>query len=379
MRICMICSQFHPTVGGTESQALGLARKLVRAGAGVSVLTRAVTGLPPREDVDGVTILRSIRAPDRCRLFAMAYMLSVLLFLWKMRKRYDIIHCHILYFHALPAVLIGRLFRKKVLIKIACSGEFGDVAAMRRMRGGGILLRVCRGADRFIAVSEEACRELRGIGISEGRISIVPNFVDAEAFRPAVSGERQQARGRLGVPPDVKLVTSVGRLTPQKGLDRLIEAWQAVAARRPSSRFLVVGDGPLADNLAARARALPAGDTIMFTGARADVAELLRASDLFVLQSLAEGLPNALLEAMACGLPCVASRIGGNVDLIEDGANGLLADPLKNEEIAGAILRLMADEELARRMGAAARETVERCYARERIIPRYLKLYAELM
>jgi glycosyltransferase involved in cell wall biosynthesis len=152
-----------------------------------------------------------------------------------------------------------------------------------------------------------------------------------------------------------------------------------VAARRPSSRLLVVGDGPLADNLAARARALPAGDTIMFTGARADVAELLRASDLFVLQSLAEGLPNALLEAMACGLPCVASRIGGNVDLIEDGANGLLADPLKNEEIAGAILRLMADEELARRMGAAARETVERCYARERIIPRYLKLYAELM
>jgi len=375
----MVCSQFYPIIGGTEQQVKNLATELNKRGHCIFILTQQIKGLKRREVKDRIIIYRRIFAPHIGFLFGLFYIISTFLFLWAKRKDYDIIHCHILYLHVISAVLIGKLFQKKVIVKIACTREFGDITRIKKIKGAETMIKIIKGVDRFIAVSQEVRSELRDIGIKEEKIVDIPNFVNTKKFYPVLNKKRSELRSKLFLPIDKKIISFVGRLSPQKGVFYLIRAWSKAIITYPEVALLVIGDGPLMKSLKDQARALNLLDKIEFLGKKENISEYLQASDIFVLPSLAEGMANTLLEAMVCGLPCIATRIGGSVDLIDDGKDGILVEPASSEELASAILRLLKDKESSKNIGNQARKKISERYSINSIVPAYINLYKGLL
>ena len=193
----------------------------------------------------------------------------------------------------------------------------------------------------------------------------------------AGSMDRSALRDRLGLRGRVALFA--GRLDAQKGLTGLLAAWKDVVARMPEATLVVAGAGPQQAHLTELAASLGLAQRVRFCGMQEDLVPWLQAADLFVLPSLSEGLSNALLEAMACALPCVATRIGGNTELIAEGINGRLVEPGDEAALAEAMASLLSDPEQAAELGRRARATVTERYPLPMIGRRYLALYDELL
>jgi glycosyltransferase involved in cell wall biosynthesis len=360
-RVLFVSGCFHPNVGGAERQLHGLARALRRRGAEVLVLTQAVPGARSAEEVDGVPVRRWIRTVHPGGLlFGLTYLLSTIAAVGRLCSRFDVVHCQQLYLHAPVAVLVQALGGPPAVVRLACTGSYGDARAMRAMRGGPAMLRLASRARRFVALSREGVAEAVGLGVSPDRVALIPNAAllsDGGAHPRAPGGE---------------FILYVGALRRQKGLDGLLEAL-ARADTRPE--LCLVGDGPERAALEGQARELGLGARVRFIGQVSDPSPYYARARAFVFPSWAEGMSNALLEAMAFGLPVVATRIGGNVDLVEDGVNGLVVEPGHPGELAAALSRLVRDEPLAARLGAAARRTVLSGYTMEQNAARYLDLY----
>jgi glycosyltransferase involved in cell wall biosynthesis len=307
------------------------------------------------------------------RLSGYLYLLSLFGYLWQKRRDYDLIHVHLLGYAAWPAVVMGRRLGKKTLIKIANSGPHSDLLRMRHndmLPGQRQMLPVALSADCLVALSPEIVAELLAAGVPRERIVVIPNGVE------------------LSQPPrcDYRLhgavtVVYVGRLHPSKGLHVLLPAFEQAARQRPDLhwRLWLVGDGPLRPELEAQARQLGLAQAVTFWGQVDDVSECLARADLFVLPSLSEGLSNALLEAMSAGLPCIASRIGGNTTLIQDGETGLLIVPDAQAELTQALTRLAGSEPLRQKLGQQARQKVAAEYSLACVAQRYGELYDRLL
>jgi glycosyltransferase involved in cell wall biosynthesis len=164
-----------------------------------------------------------------------------------------------------------------------------------------------------------------------------------------------------------------------KGHTWLIACAPAVIAEFPSAQFVLVGDGEQRRKFESEVQALGMKSSFIFTGGRNDVAEILACCDIALLPSLAEGLPNALLEYMAAGLPAVVSNAGGNAELVEDGVTGLLVPPRDSGALSAALLKLLRDLSLARHIGTNGREFVERTFSFERMVQQVEDLYDELL
>lgn len=372
--VLMLISHFPPAIGGTERQAYGLAAGLAAAGHRVTVLTLARPEVPACEVRNGIAIEHSLKGTGRGVLFAVTYELSLLRHLRRLRSGHAVLHAHHLYLEALAAAWVELRTGLPAIAKVACGGADGDFARLKRtgLTRGLPLLRQLR---RVVAISAETEAELLAHGFTADRIVRIPNGVDPVRFAPAPDPEA--ARQTVGLGPETVLF--MGRLEAQKGLDVALEAWARVAPRRPAARLVLVGDGPTRGTLEAKARELGLSERVSFLGTRSDPERLLQASQIFVLPSRSEGMSNALLEAMATGLPCVASRIGGNVDLVEHGATGLLTPPGNAAALADALNALLEDGGLRNRLGTAARGAVIARYGMDRVIRQYLDLYATLM
>src|SRR5262249_860561 len=171
---------------------------------------------------------------------------------------------------------------------------------------------------------------------------------------------------------------NVGRLVPAKGLDMLIDAWARLAAAHPGARLVLVGDGPLRAEIAARTHGAGIGERVVFLGARDDVPELLRRADLYVSASRTEGMSNALVEALGTGLAVVATRTGSAPDVVVDGACGLLAPVGDTDALAQGLRRLLEDADLRARMGDAARRRAVSEFSIGAIVQRYIDVYREI-
>jgi glycosyltransferase involved in cell wall biosynthesis len=234
--------------------------------------------------------------------------------------------------------------------------------------------------DRVVAVSEAA----RGIEIARGgappeKVIVIPNGVDPASSIRSNASARSEVREALGVPPDSRLVATAGRLHPAKGIDCFLRASAIVSETRPHARFLVVGDGPdraalerLSQDLGIRAKTL-------FLGERTDLSSLLAGIDLFVLASREEGMPNVVLEAMAAGLPVVATAAGGTAEIIENGTSGFLVPPGETAGIAAAAGKLLDDPSAASQIAAAALRRVAESFSIETTVRRTQDLYEELL
>jgi glycosyltransferase involved in cell wall biosynthesis len=182
----------------------------------------------------------------------------------------------------------------------------------------------------------------------------------------------------LGIPEEARLVGTVGALTPQKGLEHLVRAAATVRREPLEAHFVIAGEGSLRGGLERLAKALGCAQTVHFLGHRPDIPELLAALDLFVLPSLWEGLPYALLEAGAAGVPIVATRVPGNLDLIRDGETGRLANPADALDLAVQIVEALGDENRAA-MALRLQRIVEQEYTLERMTAGHAAVYQELV
>lgn len=186
--------------------------------------------------------------------------------------------------------------------------------------------------------------------------------VDTARFVPS-SERRARVRGELGIPAAAPVMGTVSVLSPMKGLESFLEAAARVSASHPDARFVVVGGAPdsrqaYGDELRRRAEELALPHPVVFAGERADVEDWYAAFDVHVITSLprSEGTTTTALEAQACGVPVVATRVAAVPEVVEDGVTGLLVEPERPDLVAAAVLRLLDDEETRRRMGAAGRE-----------------------
>ncbi len=393
LRILMVIAQYTPIVGGAERQAHRLARSLVAHGCKVTVLTGRWHRENPRQEIiDGVEVIRHTTGADWLWRFKAGHLLKH--YLWeaslfatclRFSRQHDILHVHQALHAAFVTCFANILIGKKIIVKVACGGDLSDVKMMRRNKVSpfGSLFWRCikRQCTRIVAINKEIESELLDDGFPPERIVAIPNGIAAETVVPT----RDYA---LHTP---LRIVSVGRLDPQKGFDVLINAIARITHH--SIRCAIYGSGKSAGDLAARIREHNLDNRVQLRGVTDDLLSRLHHEDIFVLASRAEGLSNALLEAMACGLPCIATHIGGNTDLIAAGhslpppgpgrwqiaANGILVAKEDPAALAGAIEALANDTELRQRLGRQARRWVQRHCSLEAVTRRYLGLYHELL
>jgi glycosyltransferase involved in cell wall biosynthesis len=240
--------------------------------------------------------------------------------------------------------------------------------------------RALRRFDHVVAVSRPILDEMRHMGLDPARMSLIPNGIDASAFAsPLTETRRQAVRAAFAFSLDDVVAISVSSLTVEKGHRFMLAAMPEIVRACPHVRYLVVGAGPAEVELRREANHLGVSDRVSFAGPRSDVADLLRAADVFVLPSLIEGLPMALLEAMAAGLPAVASAVGDVPAVLRDGYNGTLHEPGSVRALTDAVTRYAADPERRLAHAREARATVLERFSSTGMAKAYYALYDRLL
>jgi glycosyltransferase involved in cell wall biosynthesis len=237
---------------------------------------------------------------------------------------------------------------------------------------------LARWSYAIVHVSPSQAEEARALGLAPpGRSRVIVNGVDAERVR-AIAARAPIARAQLGLRPGGLVLATVARFDPVKGLDVLLRALPRIVARVPEAQLLLVGDGAERERLRRLAREVdPGGRAVVLAGAIPDAARVLPLVDLYVTASRREGLPLAVLEAMACGVPVLATRVPGHVDAVEDGVTGRLVPVDDAPALAEAAADLLGDPARRADLGRAGRERVERRFSRARMIAEIAELYRE--
>jgi sugar transferase (PEP-CTERM/EpsH1 system associated) len=292
------------------------------------------------------------------------------------RERPHVVHSR--NWAAIEAIPAARLARVPAAIHSEHGRDLQDLGQSPWRRRS--LRRLCyRWADRVFTVSQ-ALKDyyVSDLGIPATRLEVIPNGVDAQRFRPDAAA-RKEMRGRLGIADRTVVVGTLGRLDPIKDHPTLFRAAEKCIAEGLDIRVLVVGDGSARPVLERELNAIPTllGRTA-FTGEVINVADWLNAFDIYVLPSLAEGMSNTLLEAMAAGVPVVATRVGGNCEVIENGRSGLLFETQDVEALVIHLKGLVENGEWRQRLGIGGRERVEQYFSIQFMLNRYSNMYRDI-
>ncbi|MEW5983886.1 MAG: GT4 family glycosyltransferase PelF [Acidobacteriota bacterium] len=226
-----------------------------------------------------------------------------------------------------------------------------------------------RWTTEFVAVSEDAASVARDVeGVPPRKLHVIRNGVDLDRFHAATAARRIPRRA-----------VTIGRLDPIKDQQTLLRAARLVVDREPQFQLDIVGDGPSRRELEALGRTLELAGHVRFLGYRQDVGPLLAGPDFFVLSSISEGLPLALLESMAAGLPAVATDVGGNREVVVPGETGYLVPAGSPEALADGMLTMLADAAAIARMGRAARARIESHFNLRTVVAQYERMYARCL
>ncbi|MBI4577501.1 MAG: glycosyltransferase [Planctomycetes bacterium] len=286
------------------------------------------------------------------------------------RQRPWVLQGH-LYFANLACVLAGGLLGGGVRVYTG-HRQCERVREPRAALGRRLIHRL---GCRAVANAQAVARHLvASEGADPARVAVIPNGIDAARFRQP-PGTRERVRRSLGIPTGSPVAIQVANLNAGKGHRDLLEAAARVVVRGPRLHLLLVGEGPEAESLRRLAEGLGIGASVHLLGSRRDVPALLAAADLAVLSSHTEGFSNALLEYAAAGLPALATRVGGNAEVVVEAETGLLVPPRDPAALAGALGGLLADPPRLRALGEAARGRAEGCFSVEALVERTLTLY----
>lgn len=369
MRVAMVILDHLPLEGGAQRQLAAVAPLLERRGVEVHVLTRRAPGLARRAEVAGIPVHR-LPAPGTKATASLGFTAAALTRLAALRP--DVVHAYSLFSPATIAALAKQLLGAATVVKVLRGGRAGDVERLRAKAFSRARIRWIRATtDRFVAISGEIDAELEALGIPRERRRSIPNGVDTDRFQPATPALRRQRRRELAL-PDAPTVVYCGRLVAEKQVDLLLDAWKGIQQSQPGASLVIVGAGPESAKLARLA-----GRGVQLAGEQVDVLPYLQAADVFALPSATEGLSNALLEAMAVGLPVVATRVGGTTDVVVDGVSGRLVAPGDRDALREVLGSVLSDPARAG-LGARARECVVDAYALPSVADRLVALYQEL-
>lgn len=299
-----------------------------------------------------------------------------------------------------PHVVHSTLFNADIASRLACIGRptralsslvntTYDPVRYSDPRVGRVALAAVRFVDaatahiagtRFHAITETVKREnMAALRLPAGRVTIVPRGRDPQRLGRPDPVRRARARSALGIEPNDEVVVNVGRQEFQKGQRYLLEALPALLTERPELIVLVVGrDGSATDELLKLHDELNLGSRVRFIGFRSDVPDILAAADVFVFPSLYEGLGGALIEAMALGLPIVASDLPVLREVVVQGRNALLVPPKEAHAIAGALRQLLGDTRLREHLGTSSRNRFEECFTLEKSAAAMAEWYATM-
>lgn len=311
----------------------------------------------------------------------------------KERSQYDIILTCGVKVLPIPAVLACVLGRKKCIIRVESSMELlEDISAASLGKMGffsrSILLKVVHSlqraalmrADRIVAISSEIKRELIRAGVLPEKIESIPNGVDTNRFSPVSLEQKINLRRKLFLPIEGVLFIFTGRLAVSKGLPLLVHAWKGLSEKYRDAHLLLVGSGQASydsceDELKEYIKLNDLKKRVSFTGAVDNVYEYLQASDVFVFPSEYEGVSLTLIEALACALPSVATKVGAATEFIRHQENGTLINPRNQKELESAIEWLLDHKELWPRIGEEARKSVVEKYSIDAVTNRYLEMF----
>jgi glycosyltransferase involved in cell wall biosynthesis len=285
---------------------------------------------------------------------------------------------HVVRTHRYRSNLYGRLaaFSSGVPVIIASVHENyrTDKRPNRRIMNR-ILSKI---TDKIVAVSEDVKEDIiRYDRIDPSKLQVIPNGIDVERFNPEKN--TSNIRKEFPLEEDDIVIGFIGRIVPAKGLEYLLNALPYLKEEFKSIKLLIIGEGSLVEKLKEKAKKNNIFDNILFTGVRRDIPEILASIDIFVMPSTAEGLPNSLLEAMAMGKPVVATEVGGIPELIKNGRSGLLVPPKNPEALATAIRDLISNDQLAAKMGQAARNFVMNNHSIVKIAQKWQTLYLSIL
>ncbi|HEY0754891.1 MAG TPA: glycosyltransferase family 4 protein [Ktedonobacteraceae bacterium] len=389
-RVCIASETFLPLIGGSEKQAFLQSKCLRERGMETTIITMHFQReCPVYEVLEGVPVLRVARGiliwrdllPGVLRRFCYLLALSVLGWqLWQRRHTYDILHVFQFSLFTLPALFVCRLAHKPLVVGMRNDSplsqrgrrahSWSDLDGLAHL--GRPVLRLINhqlwlAQARILVLSTHMRSSLKHYGLDGAITHLLPNGVDIARFTPHPEHEEPLT------------VVCVARFRHQKGIDVLLCAWSLLVEQLPAARLLLVGDGPLFASLQRLVEELKITDSVEFVGMCANVAQQYQRGSIAVLPSRWEGMPNALLEAMACGRACVATRVSGSADLLFREEHGLLVEPEDRNGLAAALWLLLTDPELVRRYGQAARQHVEQHYTLPRLMDKQQELYEDLL
>lgn len=416
-RIYIAIATFHPLVGGAEKQALMQGRCLRARGIEATVLTfHHRSEWPQREEIEGVPVIRVAGSVLHNRsqfprpVQKLLYLIAMMLMgwsVWRHRQHFDMLHVYQLNIIALPTAFACWLARKAMIVAIRCVGSEVPLDTHQSLQAGSLdpslpclrlpgrfkpghdLEDLERLGQPFVRLTHTLLLRIHAVVLVLSTrmkrypaahhfplpdVRLIPNGIDITQYSPQdVQLQTAQANRERAC-----TVVCVARLSYEKGIDTLLHAWHLVQHEMPEARLRIVGDGILRSQLPDMAEALGISSSVTFAGEQRDIPAQLHSASFAVSSSRWEGMPNAVLEAMACGLPCIATRVSGSEDIIQHGRNGLLVDAGDYHAMAQAILALLRNPDCVRAYGQAARERIEQGYALEHITDRYVALYQHI-
>jgi glycosyltransferase involved in cell wall biosynthesis len=344
----------------------------------VTVFCQRSPGTPGREERDGVRIVRLSPSPGGVAS-SLLFGLNLTRALSAGQGDADLCYCNLA---SSPAIFARKWAVERgipMVLKFGASGFLGDAAASSRSRVGRWKLGIlAKDVDLYLCPNGEIRREFLELGYDPEKLEVFPNGVDTETFRPAAAAEKSAIRRSLGWNGEV-VALFAGRLEPQKNIPLLLRGWKRAAGEK--ALLVLAGTGSREEDLRLMAEEGGGEGKVLFAGAVEPGAmlRLLQAADLFVLPSLCEGMSNAVLEAMACGLPVLASDIPGNSDLVRHGGNGLLFDTAGDGAFTAALEEMLSSRSKRELFGAAGRERVRASFSIEMVGERYLELVGRLI
>jgi L-malate glycosyltransferase len=364
-------------IGGTETQAVELATRLDPRRYEVTLGCLRARG-PLLEKLSGSSISVREFYPKGGfdSVHGIYQMLRLAIFL--RRGGFQIVHTHDLYSNLLgiPAAVIARV--PVIISSRRDLGHFDWYQSRRR-----VWLRRLQNLSTAVLTNASAVREALLVEdhFEPQKVRVIYNGVELARFGEGSFDAKSRDRNWLGFgSAREKWIVLVGNMhSDVKGHPWLIAAAPAIAREFPHTRFVLVGDGEQRQDFEQKVAQLGLGENFSFLGRRDDVPRILECCDIAVLPSRAEGFPNAVLEYLAAGLPTIASRVGGNAEIVEDGKTGLLVPPENSDALAEGLLRLMRDPDFAAAMGKRGREYVASHFSFERMIENTDQLYTELL
>lgn len=386
--VCMLTGVFYPEISGGGLQCRTLINSLKDKGIKFFVLTttRDSSLKDFKSDVDIVrVVIKELNMVGRLNAF-----LQFTLAFLKLERQIDIVHLHGFSDKTLLVILLAKIFRKKIIQKISSLGDDDPISIFQK-RFGWIKKFLFGRADLFISINPIILKVCLDSNISESKVLTIPNAVDTERFYPANDlSEKQILRSELNLPLDGAIVLFVGFFSKDKGPNILFEAWKKLKKQMQQSdiRLLFIGSTDtsyfeikfdIVKKIKDDIRAHGMGKEVIFVEKTLQIEKYYKASDVFVLPSLREGLPNALLEAMSTALPCISADLKGVADyLISDKKEGLIFTPGDIEGLSKAICALLNDKNMAEELGRNARKKILDKFSIDKVSIQYQYLYDKL-